>query len=53
MLGAGEAGGEGCAVLGAAAARVVLVQVVGQGVPAASNADHHVGTEDLKRENDS
>ena len=50
MFGAGQAGGEGGAVGGAAAAGVVLVQVVGQGVPATANAHHDVGAQDLWKE---
>lgn len=48
VLGTRQAGGEGGAVLSAAAARIVLVQVVGQSVPATTNTNHHVRAKNLE-----
>jgi len=45
-----EASCHGAAMLGTAAARIVLVQIVGQCVPSATDAHHYVGTKDLKVE---
>lgn len=48
-LGASQASRERGAVLGSAAARVVLVEVVSERVPATADADHHVGSKDLEK----
>lgn len=38
-------------MLSSAAAGIVFVEVVGEGVPTAADAYHHVGSEDLEKEN--
>lgn len=42
-----EAGCHGAAMLGTTPTRIVLVQIVGQGVPTAANPHHNMGAQDL------
>lgn len=45
-----QTGGHRAAMLGPAAAGIVLVQIVGQCVPAATDAHHDVRAQDLQME---